>query len=76
MVSMGSWGRLGQWPHELRPLTEHGPRRLPATPPGQPGLAYGMGRSYGDVCLNPGGTLCADRPSSAAGTAAFQGRGM
>lgn len=22
-----------------------------------PGLAYGMGRSYGDVCLNPGGTL-------------------
>jgi FAD/FMN-containing dehydrogenase len=22
-----------------------------------PGLAFGMGRSYGDVCLNPGGTL-------------------
>jgi len=22
-----------------------------------PGLAYGLGRSYGDVCLNPGGVL-------------------
>ena len=22
-----------------------------------PGLAFGNGRSYGDVCLNPGGTL-------------------
>lgn len=27
----------------------------------QPGLAYGMGRSYGDVCLNPNGTLWVTR---------------
>ena len=25
--------------------------------PPRPGLAHGMGRSYGDVCLNPEGTL-------------------
>lgn len=56
MVSMGSWGRLGAWPHEVRPLA-HGPSRLPAAAEGGAGLAYGMGRSYGDVCLNPGGTL-------------------
>jgi FAD/FMN-containing dehydrogenase len=27
----------------------------------KPGIAYGMGRSYGDVCLNPKGTLWATR---------------
>jgi FAD/FMN-containing dehydrogenase len=27
----------------------------------KPGLAYGMGRSYGDACLNPGGILWATR---------------
>jgi len=54
MVS--SWGRLGQWEHEVRALAERAqlPRQLQA---GKPGLAYGMGRSYGDVCLNPGGVL-------------------
>lgn len=56
MVNVGSWGRLGAWPHEVRPLTQHGPLRLPPANESR-GLAYGMGRSYGDVCLNPGGTL-------------------
>lgn len=56
MVNVGSWGRLGAWPHDLRPLTGHGASTLPLAP-GSHGLAYGMGRSYGDVCLNPGGTL-------------------
>ncbi|TWO70546.1 FAD-binding oxidoreductase [Caenimonas sedimenti] len=56
MVNVGSWGRLGSWPHDVRPLTEHGLPTLPLAP-GRQGLAYGMGRSYGDVCLNPGGTL-------------------
>ncbi len=56
MVKVGSWGRLGACDHDLRPLTDH---RVPTLPrsPGSLGLAYGMGRSYGDVCLNPGGTL-------------------
>lgn len=54
MVS--SWGRLGQWEHDVRPLTERAQvaRQLQA---GAPGLAHGMGRSYGDVCLNPDGVL-------------------
>ncbi len=57
MVNVGSWGRLGSWPHTVLPLTTHGLRRLPPAEGDAPGLAYGMGRSYGDVCLNPGGTL-------------------
>ncbi|MTW14110.1 FAD-binding protein [Pseudoduganella eburnea] len=56
MVMVSSWGRLGQWEHDVLPLTERGqvPRLLQAS---APGLAHGMGRSYGDVCLNPGGVL-------------------
>jgi FAD/FMN-containing dehydrogenase len=45
----------------LRDITLHGTE--PTTPlhrrTATPGLAYGMGRSYGDVCLNPGGNLWA-----------------
>lgn len=60
MVEVGSWGRLGVWPHDLQPLTEHFCTSLPRGA-GNYGLAYGMGRSYGDVCLNPGGTLWTTR---------------
>lgn len=53
-----SWGRYPTsqpssavdlaWIQDLRPKTLHAPL-----------LAYGKGRSYGDVCLNDGGTLVA-----------------
>jgi len=59
VVAVGSWGRLGRWPHEAYRLAHDLPR-LPGVSgqaAGQSGLAYGMGRSYGDVCLNPGGAL-------------------
>lgn len=51
-----SWGRLSREPHDTRHLTDRQAltRQLAS---GLPGLAYGMGRSYGDICLNPGGTL-------------------
>jgi FAD/FMN-containing dehydrogenase len=56
VVAVSSWGRLGNDEHELHCLTD---RRLvkeallnPST-----GIAYGMGRSYGDVCLNPNGVI-------------------
>ena len=56
MKTMQSWGRLEAAPHHVVELTDA------ATLPAQlqsrrPGIAYGQGRSYGDVCLNPGGTL-------------------
>jgi FAD/FMN-containing dehydrogenase len=52
-----SWGR---WPrHEQRiiPLAS----RFEPLPQAAPMLAFGNGRSYGDVCLNAGGTLLTTR---------------
>ncbi len=56
MVIASSWGRLGKWPHDVHVLTDrrHVTDLLKSD---RPGIAYGMGRSYGDVCLNPGGIL-------------------
>jgi FAD/FMN-containing dehydrogenase len=56
MVTQSSWGRLSSPPHQLIML------RDPSLAASQiqtnrPGLPYGMGRSYGDVCLNPEGHL-------------------
>lgn len=56
MVAVSSWGRLGQWEHDVHAVAD---RRQLANIIGatRPGICYGMGRSYGDVCLNPDGTL-------------------
>ena len=56
MVKISSWGRLDSTEHNVRLLksTLEVPDALRASAPGIP---YGMGRSYGDVCLNPGGTI-------------------
>ena len=56
MGVVSSWGRLGRDNHRLLPLGhEHG---VAVSIAGSvPGVAFGNGRSYGDVCLNPGGTL-------------------
>lgn len=56
MVTVSSWGRLSSAEHAVRRFTNR------VTVPDQlraagPGVCFGMGRSYGDVCLNPGGTL-------------------
>lgn len=51
-----SWGRLAELAHEQRLLVA-GKEALPTFDSNSGGLAYGNGRSYGDVCLNPGGGL-------------------
>lgn len=56
MVAVSSWGRLGRWEHEVRSLSDRD-RILHHLAGSGPGIAHGMGRSYGDVCLNPGGVL-------------------
>lgn len=56
MVAMQSWGRLGAPPHRLHALADRH-RVAAAIAADHPGLAFGMGRSYGDVCLNPNGLL-------------------
>jgi FAD/FMN-containing dehydrogenase len=56
VVAVSSWGRLGSWEHEVHSLRDR--RHVPHTIwTYHPGIAYGNGRSYGDVCLNPDGHL-------------------
>lgn len=49
-----SWGRLSNAPHDAI-LLNHGNDVAQQLRAHTPGIAYGMGRSYGDACLNPGG---------------------
>jgi FAD/FMN-containing dehydrogenase len=56
MVAVSSWGKLGSWEHEVMALSDRHQvaNQLKSS---RSGIAYGMGRSYGDVCLNPDGVL-------------------
>lgn len=56
MQALSAWGRLESWPHRLQPLHDRG-QAVRVMRAGLPGLPHGMGRSYGDVCLNPEGNL-------------------
>lgn len=61
METAVSWGRVTRAPHAVsRPQFRD---ELPALLASlhRPALAYGLGRSYGDSCLNPGGALVAMR---------------
>ena len=53
---MSSWGRLDAHLHRVVGLRDQAGIRDSVSGK-DPGIAYGMGRSYGDVCLNPGGLL-------------------
>jgi FAD/FMN-containing dehydrogenase len=56
MVTVSSWGRLSAAQHDVRPLRD-GVDLAAQIAQSPPGLAFGMGRSYGDACLNPGRAL-------------------
>lgn len=56
MVTVSSWGRVNSAEHQVVKLNNS--HEVVRQIHGQPlGIAYGMGRSYGDICLNPGGVL-------------------
>jgi FAD/FMN-containing dehydrogenase len=57
MRAVSSWGRLGSHMHRLVALNDRDQVSRLLTRRDSPGLAHGMGRSYGDVCLNPEGIL-------------------
>ncbi|MGL5733691.1 MAG: FAD-binding oxidoreductase, partial [Beijerinckiaceae bacterium] len=56
MIPVSSWGRLSAEPHWLVSFSDRA-RISQTLSENCPGLPRGMGRSYGDVCLNPGGAL-------------------
>ena len=56
MVAISSWGRLNKLEHNVITLSNRNKVSLDLPKESQ-GLAHGMGRSYGDVCLNPNGVL-------------------
>ena len=60
MREVSSWGRLSHAPHDVVELTDRTAiaRALAA---GGPGIAHGLGRSYGDEALNPNGRLYSTR---------------
>lgn len=57
-MKVHAWGRLSAPEHQAVVLTDRQQLSgvLSSAGPGQ-GLPFGMGRSYGDVCLNPDGKL-------------------
>jgi FAD/FMN-containing dehydrogenase len=58
MKPISSWGRLSHEKHQVIPLRDrYSIANLTQDQDGGPGIAHGMGRSYGDVALNPNGPL-------------------
>ncbi len=57
MRPVSSWGRLSSHPHRVLRLNDPSRANEIVCNGQHPGVAHGMGRSYGDICLNPEGTL-------------------
>lgn len=57
MRRVSSWGRLSADFHHVVGLNDPATVKALICSGSHPGVAYGMGRSYGDACLNPEGSL-------------------
>ncbi|MFQ5889849.1 MAG: FAD-dependent oxidoreductase [Gemmatimonadota bacterium] len=57
MTAYESWGRYPAARHTRVTRLRWRDQRLPTPEPGATLLPYGLGRSYGDACLNDGGEL-------------------
>lgn len=57
MRTVSSWGRLSAPLHRVVVLNDPGRVKSIVSREYPSGLAHGMGRSYGDACLNPDGVL-------------------
>src|SRR5262252_2402309 len=56
-TQLDSWGRLFPGVRQLARAPRWGHEPLPEIPAGMTALPRGLGRSYGDSCLNDGGVL-------------------
>lgn len=59
MRPVSSWGRLSAFPHNVIELKDPQIAKQQICESSSLGVSYGMGRSYGDACLNLGNTLWA-----------------
>lgn len=57
MQQVSSWGRLRRVPHQVTRPAFLDEAQVAARAEGAPLTCFGMGRSYGDVCLNENGRL-------------------
>lgn len=60
-MTLNAWGRLPFAPVSVARPRDPAALRDAIAAASQPGLAFGNGRSYGDVCLNSGGPLWVTR---------------
>ena len=57
MTTVSSFGKLSALPHQIVTIHHKDQIRHHIQRSMEQGIAYGMGRSYGDVCLNPNGQI-------------------
>jgi FAD/FMN-containing dehydrogenase len=57
MINVSSWGNLSKDKHEVHVMSRKNNYVQNFNTTSTKGISFGVGRSYGDACLNPGGIL-------------------